>query len=63
MAFYRVAVRRGSVLVGVVGVIVHDHWRSYYTIEGVLHALCNAYHLRELKTLVEIEKEEWARKM
>ena len=31
--------------------------------EGVLHALCNAHHLRELQALVEIEKEDWARQM
>jgi transposase len=30
---------------------------------GVLHALCNAHRLRELKALVEIEKEDWACKM
>src|SRR5271170_2607735 len=36
---------------------------AYYTLKGVLHALCNAHHLRELKALVEIEKEDWARRM
>jgi Transposase IS66 family len=61
--FYRVCAKRGSLLANVVGIVVHDHWKPYYTIEGVLHALCNAHHLRELKALVEIEKEEWARKM
>jgi Transposase IS66 family len=34
-----------------------------YTMQCVLHALCNAHHLRELNALVEIEKEDWARKM
>jgi len=66
LTFYRVCAKRGSLLsdiVGVVGVIVHDHWKPYYTMEGVKHALCNAHHLRELKALVEIEKEDWARKM
>jgi transposase len=40
------------------GIVVHDHWKPYYTMEGVLHALCNAHHLRELQALVDIEKEE-----
>src|ERR1019366_5514903 len=66
LTFYRVCAKRGSLLsdiVGVVGVVVHDRWKPYYTMQGVLHALCNAHHLRELKALVEIEKEDWARKM
>jgi transposase len=63
LTFYRVAARRGSLLDGITGVVVHDHWKPYYTLTGVLHALCNAHHLRELKALVEIEKEDWARRM
>ena len=47
----------------VLGIVVHDHWKPYYTLKGVLHALCSAHHLRELKALVEIEKEDLARKM
>lgn len=42
---------------------MHDHWHPCYTLKGVLHALCNAHHLRELKALVQIEKEDWARRM
>jgi transposase len=42
---------------------VHDHWKPYYTMAGVLHALCNAHHLRELQALIDIEKEDWARRM
>src|SRR5512136_2598567 len=63
LTFYRVCIRRGSLLANVVGVVVHDHWKPYYTMQSVRHALCNAHHLRELKALVEIEKEDWARKM
>ena len=63
LTFYRVCAKRGSLLANVGGIVVHDHWKPYYTMQGVLHALCNAHHLRELKALVEIEKEDWARKM
>ena len=60
LTFYRTAAKRGSLLANVTGIVVHDHWKPYYTMTGVLHALCNAHHLRELKALVEIEKEDWA---
>jgi transposase len=63
LSFYRISPRRGSLLADVMGIVVHDHWKPYYTMEGVRHALCNAHHLRELQALVDIEKEEWARTM
>jgi transposase len=63
LTFYRTSPKRGSLLENVLGIVVHDHWKPYYTLKGVLHALCNAHHLRELQALVEIEKEDWARKM
>lgn len=63
LTFYRVSAQRGSLLAAVTGIVVHDHWKPYYTMAGVRHALCNAHHLRELKALVEIEKEDWARRM
>jgi transposase len=63
LIFYRVSPKRGSLLENVTGIVVHDHWKPYYTLKGVLHALCNAHHLRELRALIDIEKEDWARKM
>jgi transposase len=63
LTFYRVIARRGGPPHPVSNVVVHDHWKPYYKMTGVLHALCNAHHLRELKALIEIDKEGWARKM
>jgi len=63
LTFYRVTSKRGDMLAGVSGIIMHDHWKPYYTLQGVEHALCNAHHLRELQALVEIEHEDWARRM
>jgi transposase len=60
---YRICPRRGAMPDHLTGTVVHDHWKPYYTLKGVLHALCNAHHLRELKALIEMEREEWARRM
>ncbi len=64
LTYYRVSQKRGAMMSGLVGgVIVHDHFRPYYLIPDVSHALCNAHLLRELKALIDIEKELWARNM
>jgi transposase len=62
--------KRGTeamILMGVLekfkGIMVHDHWKPYYTFLLCLHALCNAHHLRELKFVEEALKRPWALKM
>jgi transposase len=62
LTFYRCRKKRGDMLAKLTGIIVHDHWKSYFKLKGVQHALCNAHHLRELKALIEIEKETWAKR-
>lgn len=61
--YYRPSRKRGEMFKGLSGTVVHDHFSSYYTILDVLHSLCNAHHLRELRALTEIEKESWASRM
>jgi transposase len=64
LTHYRVSAKRGEMPEGLTGgVAVHDGFKSYSGLTDVRHALCNAHHLRELKALVEIEKEDWARRM
>jgi transposase len=64
LTVYRVSEKRGAIpkdLIG--GVVVHDGFKSYRELEGLAHALCNAHHLRELKALIEFDKEPWAEPM
>ena len=63
LTFYRPSARRGSLLEGLRGCLVHDHWKPYFTIAGVRHALCNAHHLRELQALADLDGEAWAGRM
>jgi transposase len=61
LTHYRVSPKRGAVpddLAG--GIVVHDHFKPYFKLAGLSHALCNAHHLRELKALAEIDGEAWA---
>lgn len=56
--------KRGAIPSGLKNKIVHDHFKSYYSVPDVEHVLCNAHHLRELKSLMENEKKEiWAKRM
>ena len=63
LTFYRTDAKRGSLLQGMIGCVVHDHWGPYWKLRGVLHGLCNAHHLRELQALVDLAGEDWARRM
>ena len=63
LTFYRAAIRRGDLPDGLAGTVVHDHFKPYYQLKGVRHALCNAHHLRELQALIDIDREDWAARM
>ena len=45
------------------GVLVHDHWKPYYTYEACIHALCNAHHVRELQWVIDNLGYVWAQDM
>ena len=56
LTFYAIHPNRGTKAINDIdlipnfaGMMVHDHWHSYYTYTKSKHALCNAHHLRELK--------------
>jgi transposase len=58
--FYRAGEPRSAVPAFTGGVVVHDHWRPYYSLENVDHAFCNAHLLRELQAVCELDGEPWA---
>lgn len=66
---YQVHARRGreallafNLLPRFKGVAVHDGWPAYDSFT-VVHALCNAHHLRELEFVVDSTGQQWAQDM
>ncbi len=51
-----------GILTNFKGIMVHDHWSTYYTYVCT-HSLCNAHHLRELECAFEQDKQQWAETM
>ena len=45
------------------GLLIHDHWKTYYCFGGCLHVLCNAHHKRELTRAYEHDHQQWAQDM
>ncbi len=42
------------------GILVHDHFKTYYGYKLISHAECNVHILRYLKAVIEIMKHSWA---
>ena len=51
-----------GVLPGFGGILCHDHWKPYYRLDCT-HALCNAYHIRELTRAWKQDCQQWAKDM
>jgi transposase len=49
-----------GVLAFFTGILVHDHFKSYYKYEQMSHAECNAHILRYLKSMIQIFGHSWA---
>ena len=69
LTYYSCQEKRGSVALDKIGILsefpgvaIHDGWKPYLKY-ACKHGLCNAHHLRELKSIEEQPNQPWAKKM
>jgi len=67
LTYYFIHDKRGAEAIEAVGLMplfkgkaVHDFWKPYFTFEDVVHCLCVAHLLRELKMAHEQYAQKWA---
>lgn len=71
LTFYQNNQNRGQKAFDIIGIIpefkgslIHDYWKPYLGYTNCSHFLCNAHHLRELKSISEdYEGQSWAKHM
>jgi transposase len=56
-------VENDEILLFFTGVLVHDHFKTYYSYEHITHAECNAHILRYLEAIIKIQQHAWAQEM
>lgn len=70
LTYYRIHDKRGGEAFDGIGLLplfkgkaVHDFWKPYLTYEDIIHCLCVAHLLRELKMAHEQYGQRWAERM
>jgi transposase len=70
LTFLGVHAKRGKKATDSIGVLpsfsgvgIHDGWAPYKKYENMLHGLCNAHHIRELRRVVETTGQGWAEEL